>query len=361
MKKVFINNYFFTCSIKYMVVAMLLLCQQGYSQEIIQINPQNTCAMFCGDVPTSLDVSAPSYSAINIIHNILSQVGLKPNFELRASSRVGEKIALAYISPDGKKYIFYDETELRKIDLHSQNNWASIFILAHEMGHHLSAHKINLMQNSRENELDADEFAGFVLYYMDASLDDALSAIRYMPEKDCGSHPDKKSRLQVATKGWNNAKRENEIRNQIVSQRVKDLEITLQSIKRNGRVITITLMFKAVGEKYNTGYALKAVNSGGLADYWKFFPDPQASLSDDLGNNYPLNNVTGLGYARDRNDWTVLLIGETATAKVDFAANSNTTRNMFNFSLELWVLYKDMLGNPAKMPYTVTFRGIELK
>ena len=55
--------------------------------------------------------------------------------------------------------------------------------------------------------------------------------------------------------------------------------------------------------------ALKAVGSGGIADYWKFFPRSDAVATDSRGNKYEVASASGLGFARDETDWTILTAG----------------------------------------------------
>jgi hypothetical protein len=78
--------------------------------------------------------------------------------------------------------------------------------LAHEVGHHLEGHTV-LGTNSRpEIELEADEFAGFILCKMGASLEQAQLAMHYIAEmKASKTHPGRIDRLAAIEKGWNKA------------------------------------------------------------------------------------------------------------------------------------------------------------
>lgn len=83
------------------------------------------------------------------------------------------------------------------------NDWASISIMAHEIGHHLSGHTLLPGGSQPPIELEADKFSGFVLYKMGAALTDATKAISTLiPEEDGPTHPGRKKRLVAIEAGW---------------------------------------------------------------------------------------------------------------------------------------------------------------
>lgn len=145
----------------------------------------------------------PSNAAKEIIINIVNQVGLKPNFEIRAA-KISNAAAVNY---GGKRYILYDPDFMNKIQTAAKTDWAAISILAHEIGHHLNGHTM-LSQGSNHPtlELEADEFSGFVLRKMGASLSDAQMAMKILSEdKNSPTHPGRSSRLTAIAKGYNTA------------------------------------------------------------------------------------------------------------------------------------------------------------
>ena len=85
-------------------------------------------------------------------------------------------------------------------------DWAVISILAHEVGHHLLGHIFVIDSNFKQRELEADEFSGFIMYRMGASLDEALVTMRTLgPEQETPSHPEKGARLAAIEHGWHEA------------------------------------------------------------------------------------------------------------------------------------------------------------
>lgn len=331
----------------------------SYCQNLYKINSNNACSFYCGYVDSNIYGYPSSVRANSIVNNILTKVGLKPNFTLLAGSV--ENASATFLN-DGSKVIFYNEDFIRNINIVEKSDWPSVFILAHEIGHHLNAHKLENIESRPENELNADEFAGFVLYRLGANLKETSSALNNINPNGCISHPPRAARILAATHGWTKAEEDDKAKNKVVSRRVKDLEIQISSIKKSQNSIDVTLKFIAVGDRYGTGYALKANGSGGIADYWKFVPIANGKLIDNLGNEYHIGSISGMGYARESNDWTILRIGENSLANIEFPNNSSgkVIGNIFDFYLDIWILYADVNQKSAQMAYTINFKGIKI-
>ena len=140
--------------------------------------------------------------AKQIINNIMDAVGLKANFEI-LPARIPNAAAVTYA---GKRFIVYNPVFMAKIDEAAGRNWASIAILAHEIGHHLIGHTLERSADQHRSELQADEFSGFVLRRMGASLEDAQIAIKIAGSENAShTHPAKSDRLLSIAKGWNRA------------------------------------------------------------------------------------------------------------------------------------------------------------
>ena len=79
-------------------------------------------------------------------------------------------------------------------------------LLAHEVGHHLNGHTIRKGGSTPGLELEADEFAGFILQKLGATLQQSQHVMHYIAKaKESRTHPGKNSRLQAIEKGWNKA------------------------------------------------------------------------------------------------------------------------------------------------------------
>ncbi|TPE44492.1 M48 family metalloprotease [Pontibacter mangrovi] len=151
--------------------------------------------------PAAAEVRA-SRGARDIVQEIINVVGLKPRFELRAAD-IDNAAAVVY---NGKRYILYNERFLAAINNAVHTDWAGVSILAHEIGHHLNGHTLSRSGSNPADELEADEFSGFVLRKMGASMAEAQAAINLLSEEETSrSHPGRSYRLAAISKGWRSA------------------------------------------------------------------------------------------------------------------------------------------------------------
>ncbi|MFT2011039.1 membrane-binding protein [Pontibacter sp. 13R65] len=149
--------------------------------------------------------AASSVAAVgprDIIAEINEVIGLKPRFEVRAAN-IENAAAVVY---GGKRYILYNERFLASINNAVRTDWAGVSILAHEIGHHLNGHTLTGKGSNHADELEADEFSGFVLRKMGASLEEAQAAMSLLSEeRNSSTHPGRSYRLAAISKGWRTA------------------------------------------------------------------------------------------------------------------------------------------------------------
>lgn len=145
----------------------------------------------------------PASQAAGIIREITDAVGLQPRFELRATTQVDNAAAVVY---GGRRYLLYNPTFLAAVNRAGHTDWAGISILAHEMGHHLNGHTLRAGGSQPEDELEADEFSGFVLRRLGASLAQAQAAMATVsPNEGSATHPGRAPRLAAIGRGWSRA------------------------------------------------------------------------------------------------------------------------------------------------------------
>jgi hypothetical protein len=183
---------------------ILFLSQDIFSQEAekIEISSSYICSYYGDetDVPIYTFASAPE--AETIIKRILDVIGLKPNFKIRAAN-VPNAAAVIYGST---RYILYSPKFISAINNAAGTDWASISILAHEIGHHLNGHTLTETGSRPALELEADEFSGFVLRKMGATLGEAQRAMSIAAsERTSHTHPARKDRLEAIADGWHHA------------------------------------------------------------------------------------------------------------------------------------------------------------
>ena len=145
----------------------------------------------------------PASQAAGIIREITEAVGLQPRFELRATTQVPNAAAVVY---GGKRYLLYNPAFLAAVNRAGHTDWAGISILAHEMGHHLNGHTLRAGGSQPQDELEADEFSGFVLRHLGASLAQAQAAMATTaPAAGSATHPGRAPRLAAISRGWGRA------------------------------------------------------------------------------------------------------------------------------------------------------------
>ncbi|NDK56555.1 membrane-binding protein [Pontibacter sp. BT213] len=151
---------------------------------------------------TNTTSTATTVGARDIVKEIIDVVGLKPRFELQAAN-IENAAAVIY---NGRRYILYNEDFMAAINNAVHTDWAGVSILAHEIGHHLNGHTLSRAGSNPADELEADEFSGFVLRKMGASLAEAQAAINLLSEEHTSAtHPGRNYRLASISKGWRNA------------------------------------------------------------------------------------------------------------------------------------------------------------
>ena len=141
------------------------------------------------------------YEAKAILNNMLDTIQWKENFSIREQN--GIRNAYATII-NRVRWIIYDNDFLEDIDAYASTKWASISVLAHEMGHHYYNHVVNSGGSTPPKEIEADAFSGYVMAKLGATLDQSLAAMQAIAsDRASASHPAKRDRLNAITKGWN--------------------------------------------------------------------------------------------------------------------------------------------------------------
>ncbi|MER2997726.1 membrane-binding protein [Pontibacter populi] len=189
--------------------------------------------------------------ARDIVKEIIDVVGLKPRFELRAAN-IENAAAVIY---NGERYILYNEDFLAAINNAVHTDWGGVSILAHEIGHHLNGHTLSRAGSNPADELEADEFSGFVLRKMGASLAEAQAAINLLSEEHTSAtHPGRSYRLASISKGWRNADSQliassqgrQPDRNEIVSRPATRQQTQVQRASLDSRNILSRVHFSSI-------------------------------------------------------------------------------------------------------------------
>ena len=141
-----------------------------------------------------------------VVHEMLQQIidatGLQTDFELKEANVLNIEASISH----RKRYILYNPTYITTLNRITKTKWAVMALLAHEVGHHLNGHTIRKGGSTPELELEADEFAGFILRKLGATLEQSQNVMHYIAKvKESKTHPSRDSRLLAIEKGWNKA------------------------------------------------------------------------------------------------------------------------------------------------------------
>lgn len=147
------------------------------------------------------------------LDRILSVIGAsKRTFIIQPCENINNAIAT---SIKGVRYILYDRKFMNSIS--NKNNWSNLFILAHEVGHHINGHSLDLVLYAtdaiepeslvikRQQEIEADEFASFVLAKLGAPIEkinEIINSVSSEEDDSYKTHPSRKKRLSAVQRGY---------------------------------------------------------------------------------------------------------------------------------------------------------------
>ena len=141
------------------------------------------------DIP-SLDI---------MLTEIIQTTGLQTSFELQPADVRNIEAIISH----KKRIIRYNPDFIEWINNATRDKWSSLFLLAHEIGHHLNGHTMHKGGSKPALELEADEYAGFVLNQLGATLEEAQEVMFYIAgEKSSKTHPARLARMNAIREGW---------------------------------------------------------------------------------------------------------------------------------------------------------------
>jgi hypothetical protein len=137
-----------------------------------------------------------------MVSNIMNITGLQADFEVKEAKVMNIEASISH----RKRYILYNPEFIDWINRATKDKWGTIALLAHEIAHHLNGHTLGKSGSRPELELEADEFAGFVLARLGASLEQSQKVMYYIAGTTVSlTHPVRSARMEAIKKGWNKA------------------------------------------------------------------------------------------------------------------------------------------------------------
>jgi hypothetical protein len=160
----------------------LTICRLASAQEdVVKIPaPEKvnvTCAYPAANAQSLrfTDLQAPSLDAQIVVSNMLQSLSVKMNIPVF----IGPVQGVAAVTFDGQVAIVYNPDYLRSVyEKTGKNQWAVIFLLAHELGHHVNFDTFKDGGTTPRNELRADFLSGWMMRRLGVSLDGTLTAVR---------------------------------------------------------------------------------------------------------------------------------------------------------------------------------------
>lgn len=185
------------------ILLFLLLNANLYSQKSCDFTQEDYNTYLCLENYSGYTSSIKSQS---LIKKILNKVGIADaNFILKTCTETKNASAVFW---NNKRYIILDENYLDVLNKDG-NDWFYLFVLAHEIGHHLYGHMFEKsdLQKSRNEELQADRFAGLIIRKFGGNVNHIKNALQSIshPILNNTSHPILTDRLNAAYEGFNSA------------------------------------------------------------------------------------------------------------------------------------------------------------
>jgi hypothetical protein len=243
-----------------------------------------------------------------VVDQMMAQMQLKRVFKLRKCHDIDN--AFATIEQDENNnqqpYILYDPKWLKSMDNSSKTDWASIGVLAHEVGHFLLFHALNKKGSNPRWEIDADRFAGKTMAMMGSTLEEAQSMFNnYILIEDSRTHPGRDNRLEAVKTGWMNVN--NPTKNIILNENTSDRDISpelifdryfknMGGLKKMGQVKQINFteeisekIGSKIGQKPKTYSYEYGLNSNKIRIISRYYSDPEEYVivnNDSLSYKY---------------------------------------------------------------------------
>lgn len=143
----------------------------------------------------------------SMINKIMDVTGLQNRYQLKAMKDFNNCSAVCLNNNIGQeRFIQFDKAFLETFQKRTQNRWFVFGVLAHEIGHHLNGHTLEGVGSRPNKEIEADEFAGFVMKKLGATLPEAQGIFSFLNATDGPpTHPVRAKRYAAIKRGWDKA------------------------------------------------------------------------------------------------------------------------------------------------------------
>ena len=193
--------------ITFLLIVSILIKANGIGQT-------KTGIELCVEYQKAFSAFTSEKEANVALDKILDVIGASKNFTLIPCDDISNAVAVTF---KGDRFILFDGAFMRKIN-QATNNWSYLFILAHEVGHHINGHTRDFLlatvlddqslEDRRKEELEADEFASFVVSKLGASYSQIEETIDLIASNEIdlySTHPNYDKRIAAVKRGFERA------------------------------------------------------------------------------------------------------------------------------------------------------------
>lgn len=113
---------------------------------------------------------------------ILNKAGINPRAYKLCYARMKKYAGMA-LHRKGINYIYIDPDDMEDAShYYKGTNWYTVFVLCHEIGHHIHNHGAEIYLPDSQHEDEADMWAGFMLYQLTGDINKVLMACPFEDE-----------------------------------------------------------------------------------------------------------------------------------------------------------------------------------
>jgi hypothetical protein len=187
-----------------MSLTVLLFSGRCCAQESAHVD--GVCLFASEHLSETLYLFPPDKQSLSLFNGLLAKSGKNLNVVVKAAN-VPEVAA----ATNGKeRLLLYNQFALDRFQKESQNDWQLMMVIGHQIGHHASDHVLSLPPELRiEIELEADRFAGYLMFQLGATIADIQGLAEFFREYPQNPmSPDQRARLAATLEGWHDGKAE---------------------------------------------------------------------------------------------------------------------------------------------------------
>ncbi len=183
----------------FILFALTIAASFIYAQEEVLV--KHSCNLYHEISNKTFTVYKASPEADQIVVDILKAIDLERNFVLKSADC--ERVLAT--AEGRKRIILYNPEFIKSIDVDPKKKWIVYTAFAHAIGHHVNGHEFEADESKRRYnmELEADKFAGGVLYILGATMDETKYSLQQLIRiAETETHPYVMNRSHAIEAGW---------------------------------------------------------------------------------------------------------------------------------------------------------------